>query len=52
VENCDASVAKAASAGGQIHKPGTDIEHVGRFAVIGDPQGAAFSIIQLLPAAH
>ncbi len=47
VENCDATVAKAASLGGKIHHPATDIPNVGRFAVFGDPQGASFAVIQL-----
>lgn len=49
VEDCDASVALAESLGGEICVPPTNIETVGRFAVITDPQGAVFSIIALDP---
>jgi hypothetical protein len=47
VADCDASVDKARSLGGEIRVPPTDIEKVGRFAVIQDPQGAVFAIIKL-----
>ena len=49
VADCDASAKKAESMGARIHHPPTDIEKVGRFSVMGDPQGAGFAIIQLLP---
>jgi hypothetical protein len=44
VENVDATAALAKQLGGTIHKEPTDIPTVGRFAVIGDPQGAHLSI--------
>src|SRR5207249_833423 len=44
VENVDASAALAKKLGGKIYKEPEDIPTVGRFAVIGDPQGAAISI--------
>lgn len=47
VADCDASAQKAESLGGKVCVPPTDIPNVGRFAVIQDPQGAAFSIIKL-----
>lgn len=47
VEDCDATVANAKSMGGQIYVPPTDIPSVGRFAVLGDPQGATFDVITL-----
>jgi len=47
VENCDASAAKAKSLGGTVHVGPQDIPNVGRFAMIQDPQGAMFSVIQL-----
>jgi predicted enzyme related to lactoylglutathione lyase len=47
VDDCDASTAKAQSLGGKVHVPCRDIEHVGRFSVLVDPTGAAFSIIKL-----
>lgn len=47
VANCDERAAKAAQLGGKLCVPPTDIPNVGRFAVITDPQGATFSIIQM-----
>jgi len=49
-DNCDAAVDRAKRSGGTIAMPGTDIPGVGRFAVIVDPLGAAFGILQ--PAAR
>ncbi len=46
VDDCDATAEKASSLGGQIMKPAEDIPGVGRFAVLLDPQGAAFAIIK------
>jgi hypothetical protein len=45
--NCDATVAKAKSLGGMVLMPAMDLEKVGRFAVLADPQGAAFAVIKL-----
>jgi predicted enzyme related to lactoylglutathione lyase len=50
VAHCDETAAKAASLGGVICMPPTDIPETGRFAMIQDPQGAMFSVIALLPA--
>ena len=47
VDGCDASAAKAVELGGSVHLQPTDLPGVGRFAVIADPDGAVFSIIQL-----
>jgi predicted enzyme related to lactoylglutathione lyase len=47
VDDCDASVAKIESLGGSVLMPAMDMEGVGRFAVVADPQGAAFSVIKL-----
>ena len=44
VENVDATAALAQKLGGTVHKEPTDNPTVGRFAVIGDPQGAFVSI--------
>ena len=44
VDNVDATTAKAKKLGGSVHKAPEDIPTVGRFAVIGDPQGAFISI--------
>jgi predicted enzyme related to lactoylglutathione lyase len=46
VDDIEASVAKITKAGGALRYGPEDIPHVGRFAVVTDPQGAAFEIIQ------
>jgi uncharacterized protein len=46
VADVDATAAKAESLGGKIWKSPTDIPTVGRFAVLGDPQGAALAIFK------
>ena len=40
----DATVKQAAGLGAATHVPPTDIPNVGRFAVLMDPQGAAFAV--------
>lgn len=50
VENCDDSVKKVAELGGKLCQGPFDSPH-GRIAVINDPWGAVFSIIQRPPAA-
>jgi predicted enzyme related to lactoylglutathione lyase len=50
VTDCDAVAAKARSLGGQAIVPPTDIENVGRFAVLSDPQGAVFAVVKLTMA--
>lgn len=47
VADCDASVERVRELGGQLLNGPIDIP-VGRFAVVRDPQGAAFSITQLV----
>jgi hypothetical protein len=47
VEDCDASANKAKQLGGKLQVPPMDIENVGRFSVVQDPQGAMFAIIKL-----
>lgn len=47
VTDTDAARDKASSLGAKVLLPGKDIENVGRFAVIEDPQGAVFNIIQI-----
>lgn len=47
VEDCDGSTEKAKELGGEIIVPPRDIPPVGRFAVVQDPQGGAFTIIRL-----
>jgi predicted enzyme related to lactoylglutathione lyase len=52
VVDCDASVAKATSLGAKTTMPPMDIENVGRFAMLTDPEGAGFAVIKLnAPAA-
>jgi uncharacterized protein len=46
VADCDASAAKATQLGGKLLVPPMTMENVGRFAVVADPQGAAFSIFK------
>jgi hypothetical protein len=43
VTDVDATAAKAKALGGQIHYGPQDIPDAGRFVVVADPQGAAFS---------
>ena len=43
VAECYATIAKAKTLGGKVHFGPKDIPGVGRFAMIADPQGAAFS---------
>jgi len=49
VDDCDATAAQVAALGGKIWKDPADIPGTGRFAVLGDPQGAVFGILQPLP---
>ena len=45
VADCDAVVAKAKGMGAKVTVPSTDVPNVGRFAVLQDPQGAHFAIL-------
>jgi hypothetical protein len=47
VENVDATVDRARSLGAKVFCPPRDIPNVGRFAILGDPQGAVLSPITL-----
>jgi predicted enzyme related to lactoylglutathione lyase len=49
VADTDAAVAKVSQLGGAVMVAGTDYPG-GRFAVVGDPQGAAFGL--MTPASH
>jgi uncharacterized protein len=49
VEDADAAVQKATELGAQVMRPAEDIPGVGRFAILLDPQGAAFAIIKTQP---
>jgi uncharacterized protein len=44
--NCDATVEKAKQMGAHVYFGPISMENVGRFAVLADPQGAAFSVFQ------
>ncbi|MCG6862524.1 MAG: VOC family protein [Chromatiaceae bacterium] len=46
VDDCDGTIAEAEKLGGRLLFPAMEIEHVGRFAYLQDPQGAVFAIIQ------
>ncbi|MFB6888033.1 VOC family protein [Kitasatospora sp. NPDC056327] len=46
VEDCDAAVARVTELGGKLHFGPMD-SPFGRFAAVGDPQGAAFGVIDL-----
>jgi hypothetical protein len=47
VNDCDGTATKAKELGGRVNVPPSDIENVGRFAMLADPQGAAFSVIKI-----
>ena len=47
VDDCDAQVQRATELGGSVMKPADNIPGIGRFAILNDPQGAAFAIIKL-----
>lgn len=46
VDDCDASVQQALKAGAKVLDGPTDIPKTGRYAIIADPQGARFGILQ------
>ncbi len=46
VENCDATLEKAKTLGARVDMAPIDLEDVARFAIVQDPQGAYFTIIQ------
>lgn len=49
VDDADKAIADVEASGGSVHRPPQEIPGTGRFAVLADPQGAAFGILQLLP---
>ncbi len=51
VDDCDAAVAAATELGARVHVPPSDIPNTGRFAILADPQGATFCLLQPLPMA-
>jgi predicted enzyme related to lactoylglutathione lyase len=48
VKSVDDTTARALALNGKVLVPAMDIPHVGRMAVIQDPQGAVLSVIQYL----
>jgi len=46
VDDVDAYAGKVKAAGGSVYRPPSDIPNIGRFAVVGDPTGAAFIIFK------
>jgi predicted enzyme related to lactoylglutathione lyase len=50
VADADATVARSKKLGAKEYMGPTDIPNVGRFAVLGDPQGATFAVIKPKPA--
>ncbi len=46
VDDVDAWAGKVKAAGGSIYRPPSEIPNIGRFAVAGDPHGAAFIIFK------
>ena len=49
VENSDATVVKAQELGGTALMPGMDLPEIGRLAVLQDPTGAVFQVLQPPP---
>ncbi|MEM6518114.1 MAG: VOC family protein [Cyanobacteria bacterium P01_C01_bin.70] len=48
VDNCDATLERAKVLGAKVDMPPIDIPDVGRFAILQDPQGAYFTVIQMV----
>ena len=46
VPDVDVTAQRVAEAGGIVHRPPADIAGIGRFAVVADPQGAAFVLFR------
>jgi len=46
VDDVDAHASRVTAAGGAMHRPPGDIPGVGRFAVMGDPQGTGFMLFK------
>lgn len=47
VEHCDATIEQAKTLGAAVEMAPMDIKDVGRFAILKDPQGAYFTVIQM-----
>lgn len=50
VSDCDGQTALVQSLGGTVRVPPSQVPGIGRLAVVVDPQGAAFAVIEPLPA--
>lgn len=46
VDDCDGTAEKVMGLGGRVTAPPADIPNVGRFAILLDPQGAAFAVLK------
>jgi predicted enzyme related to lactoylglutathione lyase len=46
VDDVDAMAGRVTKAGGAVHVPPTDIPNIGRFTMVADPQGAAFTLFK------
>lgn len=49
VDDADKAVAGMEKAGAKVHRPVAPIPNTGRFAILGDPQGVGFGILEPLP---
>jgi predicted enzyme related to lactoylglutathione lyase len=49
VDDVDATIAAITADGGQVHMPATDMPGVGRIAMVADPAGAPFYLMQPAP---
>jgi predicted enzyme related to lactoylglutathione lyase len=49
--DADATVKQVESLGGKTFVKSNDIPNVGRFAILGDPDGAVFAVFTRLPSA-
>lgn len=49
VDDADRAVAQMTATGARLHRPVTPIPGTGRFAILGDPQGAGFGILEPAP---
>jgi predicted enzyme related to lactoylglutathione lyase len=48
VSDCDGTIAKTKSLGGRVIQPAMTMGDVRKFAVLSDPQGAVFALVQAL----
>ncbi|GBQ34202.1 VOC family protein [Gluconacetobacter azotocaptans] len=46
VDDIDTMIGRIDGSGGTVHRPAIDIPDIGRFAIVGDPQGAVFALFQ------